>query len=212
MGTAVLLYMQDYDERLFFRSSTNPNVTRIQTATSGNALKWWNMILPYLKNTNVFKCPSDPGSTPSPDINGNNTILRSYVASASAESLTLAQISKPSETLVIGEKWDKDARGKVVTETWLEAFDGDMSPDPDKPQQMVKFASRHQGGMNGTFFDGHAKWVTPGAIWQSRDLTGCRLVHTYPTPRMCDYTFAGCLSTSSANYCNTPAFFPYPND
>jgi prepilin-type N-terminal cleavage/methylation domain-containing protein/prepilin-type processing-associated H-X9-DG protein len=210
IGTALEMYVQDNDERLFFRSSTNPTVTRANVATSGNALKWWNQTMPYIKSPTVFKCPSDPGPTPSPDIYGNNTILRTYVASASAEDLLLAQISRPADIIVISEKWDKDASGKVVTENWLEAFDGDMAPDPIRPQQMLKFASRHQGGMNCAFFDGHAKWLTPGTIWQSRDLTGCTLVHYYPTTRMCDNSFPGCTSTSQANMCNNPAFFPYP--
>ena len=110
--------------------------------------------------------------------------------------MTNAQISYPADTIVVTEKWDKDTTGKAVNESWLEAFDGDMAPDPLRPGSMLKFANRHQGGMNCTFFDGHAKWTKPEAIWKSRDLTGCRLVHQFPTIRMCDTTFAGCVSTS----------------
>src|SRR4051794_21796119 len=64
IGLGVQMYVQDYDEQLFFRSTTNVDNTRIHTATSGNALKWWNMLMPYIKNNAVFKCPSDPGATP----------------------------------------------------------------------------------------------------------------------------------------------------
>ena len=212
MGIGVQMYVQDYDEQVFFRSSTNPTVTRINTATTGNPLKWWNMIMPYIKNNALFKCPSDPGPTLSPDSLGNLVIPRSYVAAASAEALRLAQISKPAEIIVISEKWDKDAAGVAIGESWLEAFDGDMSPDPARPGSMLKFANWHQGGMNCAFFDGHAKWLKPTMIWPSRDLTGCSLVHAYPTTRMCDVSFPGCTSASANNICNNPAFFPYPAD
>src|SRR5262245_19161226 len=42
LGVATQLYLADYDDRLFFRSSTNPDVTRANVSTSGNSLKWWN--------------------------------------------------------------------------------------------------------------------------------------------------------------------------
>src|SRR5579883_223959 len=59
IGTATQMYVQDYDERIFFRSTTNVDSTRIHTATSGNSLRWWNMLMPYVKNNQVYRCPSD---------------------------------------------------------------------------------------------------------------------------------------------------------
>ena len=212
VGTAGQMYVQDYDERIFFRSTTNPASTRINTATSGNPLKWWNMLMPYIKNNQVYKCPSDDPKLVA-DSSGNLVIPRSYAAAASAEALSLAQVARPVDTIVITEAWSRDAKGTLMnTETWLEAFDGDMAPDPLRPGSMLKYANRHQGGMNCTFFDGHAKWLRPDTIWQSRDLTGCTLVHEYPTTRMCDVSYPGCTSTSASNICNNPAFFPYPAD
>ena len=212
VGTAMQMYVQDYDERLFFRSTTNVDLTRIHAATTGNPLKWWNMLMPYVKNNQLYKCPSDAPKLVA-DSNGNLVIPRSYAAAASAESLALAQIDKPVDTIVITEAWSRDGAGSLInTETWLEAFDGDMAPDPLRPGSMLKYANRHQSGMNCTFFDGHAKWLKPDAIWPSRDYTGCTLVHRYPTLRMCDNSFSGCLSASAKNICNNPDFFPYPSD
>ncbi len=211
IGTSVQMYVQDYDEKIFFRSTSNVNSTRIHTATTGNPLKWWNMLMPYIKNNQVFKCPSDDPKLAA-DNSGRLVIPRSYAASASAEALGLAQVDKPVDTILITEAWSRDAKGTLMnTETWLEAFDGDMAADPLRPGSMLKYANRHQGGMNCTFFDGHAKWLKPDAIWNSRDLSGCSLVHKYPTS-MCDNSFSGCTSTSLANICNTPSFFPYPAD
>jgi prepilin-type N-terminal cleavage/methylation domain-containing protein/prepilin-type processing-associated H-X9-DG protein len=210
IGTS--LYLTDWDDRLFFRSSTNPATTRTNVASSGNALKWWNLLQPYVASKAIFKCPSDAGPTPSPDADGNNKIMRSYVASAATEDLNMSQVGHPSDTIIIGEKWDRSGNGTLDTESWLEAFDGDMANDPFRPGHMVKFADRHSNGMNASFFDGHAKRTTVGQIWSSVYLTGCILVHQYPTTRMCDTSYPGCTSTGAQNLCNTPSFFPYPAD
>jgi prepilin-type N-terminal cleavage/methylation domain-containing protein/prepilin-type processing-associated H-X9-DG protein len=210
ISTGTQLYVQDYDERLFFRSASKPAQTRIGAATSGNALKWWNQVMPYVKNSAVFACPSDAGPTPSPDANGHNTVLRSFVASAAVESLSPAQVSRPSETIVISEKWDRAADGTPITDSWIEVFGGDFAPDPARPGHIFKMADRHRNGINCAFFDGHAKWTTPAAVWGSRYLTGCQLMHAYPTSVMCDQSIPGCTSTGAVNLCNTPAFFPYP--
>lgn len=222
MGTAIQMYLGDYDERLFFRSSTNTASTRLGVATSGNDLKWWNQLMPYVKSPQMYTCPSDKGPTMTADINGNLTIPRSYVAAASIEYLNASQITQASQALVITEKWDKDWEGNVDNESFLEAFDGDMSPDSGNPTErpMIKFANRHQGGMECAFFDGHAKWLKPEQITHSSLLNGCALVHAYPTTKMCDSSYPACTSTNPStgygndaakpNLCNDPSFLPFP--
>ena len=211
IGMGVQMYIQDNDGRLFFRSTGKPDATRIGVATTGNGLKWWNQLMPYIKNAQIFKCPSDPLPTASPDNAGVLNIPRSYIAQSAAEALSEAQIDKPSDTIVITEKWDHNGAGRALGESWIEAFDGDMAPDEDQPllHPIEEIANRHRGGMNCAFFDGHAKWLKPETLLASRDLTGCALVHAYPTPLMCDTSNPGCQSTSPRNICNNPAFMPY---
>lgn len=217
VGLALRMYMEDYDERLFFRTSSNPDSTRShiavpRTQPDYNALQWWNVLMPYIKNQQIFKCPSDGNATLSPDANGNLIIRRSLVASLAVEFLSDAQVEYGSDTIVVTEKWDVDAGGAAIGEPWMDMLDGDMSPDPRNlpkyPLGMI--ATRHNNGTNSTFYDGHAKWLRPETIGASRDLTGCRLIHNYPTVRICDYTFPGCTRTGSENLCNNPIFFPYP--
>jgi prepilin-type N-terminal cleavage/methylation domain-containing protein/prepilin-type processing-associated H-X9-DG protein len=211
------MYMQDNDQRLFFRASSNAantraNVAVLKTDPSYNAVQWWNELMPYIKNNAIFTCPSDAGPTLSPDTAGVLQIRRSYIASCAVEFLSDAQVSNPVDTIVITEKWDVTASGAAINDSWMEAFDGDMATDPLNPAKypLGKIGSRHQGGVNSAFYDGHAKWLRPETIGASRDLTGCNLVHRYPTTRMCDITDAGCTSTSDENICNKPAFIPYP--
>ena len=186
LGLAITQYVNDNDEKLFYYSDaaaadSRSNVVR---PTPSYTAKWWNQIMPYVKSNAVFTCPSDGGPTMSQDINGNSVIPRSYIACRSAESLSLAQINDPVETTVLVDKWDKDAAGAAVTDTWIEAFNGDFDPDAassDKTR-MFKAGNRHQGRINCVFFDGHAKAYLPGTFQNSRDLTGCQLIHDYPVP------------------------------
>ncbi len=215
IGLGVQMYIQDSDERIFYRATSNAASTRTglsvaKTDPTYNSLQWWNQIMPYVKSNAVFTCPDDAGPTPSADNNGNLVIPRSYMASAAVEDLTLAQVSNPAETLVITEKWDKTIAGAAVSAPWMDAFDGDMAPDGVHPMKEV--ASRHTGGLNCAFFDGHAKWYQPSTLINSPTLTGCVLIHNYPTSRMCDSTVSGCTSAGPTNLCNTPSFYPYaPN-
>lgn len=93
--------------------------------------------------------------------------------------------------------------------------------------QMAKIASRHQGGMECAFFDGHAKWLRPEVIAGKSFLNGCALVHVYPNTavgaKMCESVsgdYSACANVGPAtgfsgatpepNLCNNPAFLPYP--
>ncbi len=210
LGTSVQMYVTDYDEKMYVRASGS-GANRAGAAGTGNAIKWWNLLMPYAKNVNIFACPSDPAPTPSPDASGNLTIPRSFMACASAEGLTLAQLDDPAETMALTEKWP------AVTDSWIEPFGGDFLPNPMTPGQSHTAANRHQGGMNCTFFDGHAKWYRPETITASKDLSGCNLIHKYPlvSANMCDTSDAGCNNTATgsaypANLCNS--FIPYPSN
>jgi prepilin-type N-terminal cleavage/methylation domain-containing protein/prepilin-type processing-associated H-X9-DG protein len=233
IATAVQMYVQDYDERLFFRAARS--AARVGAGRSGVVItdpiayaqaQWWNLQAPYLKSVVVLACPSDAVKPLSPDANGNNTIPRSFVASCAPEYLTLAQVDQPADAIVITEKWGYVDNGVGPTgvtlnnETWMEPFDGDecqagsdaisssgcLDVRPGYATGMVKMANRHQGGMNSAFFDGHAKWLTPGAIWQSADLTGCSMIHMNPSSQpgseVCDQTIPGCAAPISRNLCN----------
>jgi prepilin-type N-terminal cleavage/methylation domain-containing protein len=216
MGTAILMYQQDYDERLFFYASTTaPSQSRtgavIADANSVNPIRWYSAFLPYTKTTGLLVCPSDDLPTPSKDATGNPTILRSYIACRAAEGLSLSQVENPAETIVITEKWGKDLAGKAVTDNWIEPFNGDFNDDP-ATGRMATAGNRHHGQINAVLFDGHAKSFTPAAIDANRDLTGCTLIHRYPVLTgqandMCEKGTPGCANTSNVNICN---HFTYP--
>jgi prepilin-type N-terminal cleavage/methylation domain-containing protein/prepilin-type processing-associated H-X9-DG protein len=177
IGLGLQMYLIDYEDRMFFRSgSANSRSGNIPTT---NANRWWNLLMPYTKNKDVFRCASDGLPTPSRDVDGNLKILRSYIAIFPAESLNYTSIQNPTDTIVITEKWGQDSLG-LVTDSWIEPFNGDFSVDWHDPSRTYKAADRHAKQMNAVFFDSHAKSKTGGAIRSSKDLTGCQLIYDFP--------------------------------
>ena len=205
MATSTMMYQQDYDEVLFFRTSSSTQIMRTPLANSSNAARWWNMVMPYIKSNQLFACPSDGTPTLSPDINGVLDIKRSYIANTAPEELSDAAVSDPTETIVVTEKVDYIGTATSPnTSSWIGAFNGEISLNP----AINGVAIRHQGGTNCSFFDGHAKWMRLEAMVASRQLTGCQLIHDYPTVTLCDSSIPGCLSVAN-NICNN--FIPYTN-
>ena len=95
LGLGLQLYLGDSDDTMFFRSGfKNSRSGLIPTA---NSYRWWNLLVPYVKSTAIFKCPSDTQATASNDINGVPSIQRSYIAVSTAESLNLSVVPDPTD-------------------------------------------------------------------------------------------------------------------
>ena len=227
LGTATQMYLQDYDETLFFRAATNsPSISRSGAIVPNSAallpVYWWNAVMPYIKNNQVFTCPSDANPALTKDLTGSAVIKRSYIAIRAAEALSLSQVEFSSETIVFTDKWDKTAGAapKAITDSWIEPMNGDFDYYPTYGR-MALAGDRHQGATSCSFFDGHAKALKAQTIGASKNLTGCALIHNYPVVSngMCDKSNAGCANVGSAdntdsshpiadaNICNT---FSYP--
>ena len=60
LGLAIAMYAQDYDEVL-------PNEDRDYDGSGGESAgdgTWRSMVLPYVKNVQIFRCPSHAPSSP----------------------------------------------------------------------------------------------------------------------------------------------------
>lgn len=218
IGIALVMYQNDNDDEIFFRTVSPTSVGRTRVANPTYMSKtinptiyypelWYNVLLPYVKSTKVWTCPSDTQPTVSADSSGVAGINRSYIVSSAIESLTTSEVGNTASTIVVTEKWSTGG------DTWVDQMDGDMLPRQLIINQMNVPASRHHGGMNSAYFDGHAKWITPGAIWTSADLSGCRLIHFFPAPTanlqlagnntgLCDNTIGACGKGTPEAYAN----------
>ncbi len=188
LGMALDAYAQDYDETLFFfghgldRSRVNAQTALGSTKQN----RWWNQIIPYTSNVpGLLVCPSDDerkgnGADLDVDLNGDGTPdpkPRSYVANRAAESLSLAQVDRPADVIVVTEKIGG------ADDSWFEPPKNLWQPkignDP------VLAMRRHSGGANCMFFDGHAKWMSKGALTKDPcglPYSGVDLMRKYPIP------------------------------
>lgn len=207
IGLATQMYVQDNDERLFFfakHPGENESHTGAIIADEANLnpVRWWNALMPYMKNSPILVCPSDSEPSDSPNVKGEIVYKRSYIALRPVEGLTLAQLEFPVESIVVTEKWGREPQGERLNDSWIEPHEGDW--EIDEPTGRMHLAgNRHQGGLNASFFDGHAKYLKPRTITESKNLTGCLLVHQYPIDDMCESTLPGCTNTGDDNICNT---------
>jgi prepilin-type N-terminal cleavage/methylation domain-containing protein/prepilin-type processing-associated H-X9-DG protein len=140
IGLAIAEYTQDYDEMLPGREMGNPGQS------------WRVTIYPYLKNIQVFSCPSNPNNK---QLSNDGYTARSYACNGNDDNtpgLTpmhanggapISQIQYPAQLILFTESVDgwSDIPGSYN-------FNGGL------------FAS-HSGDANIAFADGHVKAMKP---------------------------------------------------
>lgn len=127
-GTAIGMYTQDYDETLvpYRVASPNPYAADARVGASAKTVTFYNQLLtPYIKNDDVWKCPSGPSSWVNIDptgagqdpnfrsYGGQNSYAASNYVFRSNSGLALASLAAPSETvgIVDGKYYNALPRG-----------------------------------------------------------------------------------------------------
>jgi len=112
---------------------------------------WFNHIFPYIKNTQVYRCPSKQWThcTSGGEV---ARITNAYLFNYDGCRLkAMASIERPAETMIT-----MDGQNSFVissTNTRARALSA-----------MGNGLDRHNDGGNIAFCDGHAKWMSRGAI------------------------------------------------
>lgn len=140
----VLMYAQDYDERLPY-------------ASTWGDLPWHTYLQPYIKNNQILTCPSKPKLTQGYGWNYQNfgSITGDPLYGAGS---SLASIISPSETILIGDNPDSDwgTGGVDIYGPYQLNPIGSITHNPAE----ANVAFRHNGGGNYGFCDGHGKWLS----------------------------------------------------
>lgn len=183
LGMGLAMYISDWDERCFFFGHdvrlSRADPTRPLGATREN--RWWNQILPYTRNNGgLLICPSDGGRLPhvlEDGREGRPYVPRSYVANRAAEWLPLSAVDTPADVVLVTEK------GDPFDDSWFEPPKNLY--DKAGYNQPVLAMRRHSEGVNGAFFDGHARWMSRGAVLADPcgdPWSGVELIRRYPIP------------------------------
>jgi prepilin-type N-terminal cleavage/methylation domain-containing protein/prepilin-type processing-associated H-X9-DG protein len=152
MTTGFLMYVQDYDETFPIANLISQNYTS----------EWQNVLQPYIKNAQVFRCPSDHTQPMDPtnpaSVGGTqsnraavsylynaelgmdfNTFFASFTQQSQAPPLTLAAVSTPAQCLLLGE-------GHPTGNTDAQAVGGDGQPNHDYQGKVTLWANPYWFG------------------------------------------------------------------
>jgi prepilin-type N-terminal cleavage/methylation domain-containing protein/prepilin-type processing-associated H-X9-DG protein len=165
-----LQYAQDYDERLPGGNS------------SAGVGPWYNAIEPYLKNTQVLRCPShsvtsltNPSSygVPWPNVMNDRT-------GGFPQGCTLGAIEAPAECLLFTESQLATTGAPTI---WVYSLKrtpyGTSTDGPNYVYNLLPVPGRHNEGNNVAFFDGHSKWINNSTL-TSNTWTGWTSQLVYP--------------------------------
>ncbi len=192
IGLAISMYANDYDETIFWQKAWDEQADLGAGSWGPNYksyVRWPFAHAPYIKNSDVFKCPSDKGTPDARHIckapgggscspwhisyGPNLMMMTGY--SKTDKPTTLASITRPADKIAIAEA----IFSYGCCESWnVEYFRGanysgkDNGWDWGTFRKMVGNAkklglgddklaavTRHALGNTAIFTDGHAKWL-----------------------------------------------------
>jgi len=136
VALAVLMYVQDYDERFPPERDGIDAIPWFRTGTVVFTVyaNYQPLVYPYVKNTQAFMCPSSPRMDPAEGFAYDYAMNSSL--STGVPPVKLGQIEYPVQTLMIGDS----------TYEWID--------------RAARIHARHNSGAVLGLCDGHAKWMT----------------------------------------------------
>ncbi|HJN13870.1 MAG TPA: prepilin-type N-terminal cleavage/methylation domain-containing protein [Armatimonadota bacterium] len=139
LSLGVNMYSSDYDDW-------------VVAVYNENGLYWWHVLNPYVKNDQIWRCPSYPNSSLGYAYNYPHGSYRMIYPSTMQH---LANINRPAERMLFLDNED--------TTAWYRAYAYCPIhwpiPAGIRTAQNV-IGDRHNDGANCGFLDGHAKWVS----------------------------------------------------
>ncbi len=140
LALSVLMYAQDYDEKM--------------TPTSAGPYYWGTLLAPYMKNTQILVCPSRTGNH-----DDSASVLGAYPHYGLADQIdgvAMGTITMPAETVMLGESnWYTYSGGGGPANATYGCFFIDL-PDYTTPNN--RWIYPHNEGRNLALCDGHVKW------------------------------------------------------
>ncbi len=167
VGTALMMYAQDYDETYPLRTYGGPGIDTV----TGQRNSWRSHVYPYIKNGAVFQCPSNPykdrrtndNDEPIPFNISYNCNAQGVIGTWSSP-VAMASVEYPASVIAVTEVRAVNGPGNYSA-----AFDGDINFNA--PAHVNSLFAGHSGLTNSDFADGHVKAHKPGATVQNNNTT-----------------------------------------
>ncbi len=156
----ILQYTQDYDETTPAYRWTQDQALLVQywhDRDDGNATNrhfWADLVPPYLKNEQIFDCPSRNFSHLT--VNGLGKHYLCYGYNGQCHRRALATFKLPAQTIVLGDVGES-ITGRTPT-GYVENWFINTSAVTEWHQISWWFTGHNNGGNYG-FLDGHVKWL-----------------------------------------------------
>ena len=155
LSLGAMMYAQDYDETMF-PSWEGP-------AAYPGSYQWPQLVYPYVKNWQIFICPSD---------NAENLVTN---GGAPGSTLSYADnvgywggsgVAGFTCTMPVGQSLARtdDPSGTLLMLDYTGGFEVGWQNVAAQPLDMTFLPVRHNEGVNVAFMDGHAKWLKIDAV------------------------------------------------
>ncbi|MFO7947237.1 MAG: DUF1559 domain-containing protein [Armatimonadota bacterium] len=149
IALALEMYAQDYDERYL---RVHGALHSDDEALYNEIHDWYPAIQPYVKNDQVFRCPT----LQRPAVTNTDYIINGYFACATKKSF----FPRPAQTVSFAE--GSEDLAVFGYHPW-------ERENPDRFEAHIE-QEVHNGGANYAFADGHAKWMRWEATLSPNDL------------------------------------------
>jgi len=157
LTTAGMMYVQDYDETFLIDYA----MPAMGTEPVGGCNRWRYHLHPYIKNWRVFICPSG-GNVADPSL-FSVQLTNQYGINGNVLGKSMAQIQAPADVVFIGDSIHWYGNSNLWFAWAGRAAQGYFNPQAT-PSMQTDDNTRHSGGSNLGFADGHAKWMKSSDI------------------------------------------------
>jgi prepilin-type N-terminal cleavage/methylation domain-containing protein/prepilin-type processing-associated H-X9-DG protein len=162
---SLLMYVSDYDEMFMLHHSPIPGMPR---GTQVDNVCWWRFPLyPYVKNWGVYVCPGGLRDAANA-ADSTNQFHFNYGYNSNLNARRDGLIRWPAELLALSDAshWNAAGCSGGRSAAWA-SIHRRPSGNPcggNQPLNWVDECTRHNGGSNVAFADGHAKWLAGQTI------------------------------------------------
>ncbi len=145
------MYCADYDDMMF------GHIQGTRTPRETGPYLWPQQMEPYVKNTQIFTCPSNPGNYWNGGYDSSLGYGMNYWVTYYYYYLALTDLKRPAETI-----WFADCNYYVVYPTYyLNRYPTNTTYGQNGK---ARLQGRHNDGDNFGFVDGHAKWMSRNQV------------------------------------------------